>query len=307
MTLLVVMPGRDTAAVVDGLRAADPSIPVRVWPDTGPPDEVELALVWNHPPGALASLPRLRAVCSFGAGVDHVLGDPELPEDVVLTRLVDPALVTDMVEFAVGILVASRRSFVVYHDQQHRHLWRPRAYSRRRTAVVLGQGELGAAVGGALASLGWRVWGWSRSGRAGPGVTAVVGWDDLIEVVPDAEAVICLLPLTPATEGILDAELFAAMAPETLLVNLGRGRHLVEEDLLAGLAAGRPEAAWLDVFAPEPLPADHPFWDHPRITVTPHVASLTEPAAAAGLAAETWRCLRGGRPLPHRVDRSRGY
>jgi glyoxylate/hydroxypyruvate reductase A len=307
MALLILMPSRDSTELVAGLARADAGLELCVWPDLGRPESVEMVVAWNHPQGVLQQLPRLELVISYGAGVDHMLQDPTLPAGVALARIVDPQLVTDMVEYAVGAVIAWRRGWAGYAELQARAVWNPQPYASTSTVLVLGMGQLGSAVAGALAGLGQRVYGWSRSPSEVDGVTSVTGDNGLAAALPEADVVICLLPLTPETDRLIDHRLLARMRPGSLLLNLGRGRHVVEADLLAGLERGRPGAAWLDVFSEEPLPADHPFWRHPQITMTPHVASLTDPAAAARLIIAELRRLRRGEPPLHPVDRKRGY
>ena len=307
MSLLILMPGRDTAVLEETLRTRAPELVFEVWPEVGDPAAVEMAVVWNHPPGELLRYPRLEVVCSYGAGVDHLLRDPALPETVEIVRVVDPELIRDMVEYVVGAVCSWRRGFALYRDQQRLRSWRPHDYGRSRRALVLGAGELGGAVAEGLAAVGFTVTCWAtRPGRR-RGLVVVAGRPELEAALPGADVVVCLLPLTPATDGLLGAPLFAAMKPGALLVNVGRGRHLVVADLLAALDGGRPGAAWLDVFDPEPLLEASPLWSHPAVTVTPHVASLTDPRAVAGLILAVWQRHRAGEPLPHRVDRGRGY
>jgi glyoxylate/hydroxypyruvate reductase A len=307
MALLILMPERDPAELVAGLAQLDADLEVRVWPDVDRPEAVEAVVAWNHPPGVLKQLPNLQLVISYGAGVDHMLQDPSLPEGVSLARIVDPQLVTDMVEYVVGAVIAWRRGWARYAELQVRAVWDPQPYSRASSVLVLGMGQLGSAVARALTSLGHKVCGWSRSPADVDGVTSVSGNDGLVAALPEADIVICLLPLTPATDQLLDHRLLARMRPGSLLLNLGRGRHIVEPDLLAGLDRGRPGAAWLDVFADEPLPSDHLFWRHPMVTMTPHVASLTDPVSAARLIMAELHRLRRGQPPLHPVDRRRGY
>lgn len=307
MSLLLVMPGRDTEPVRDALRRASPGLDVRVWPDVGDPARVLMAVTWNHPPGCFDALPALRVISSYGAGVDHLLRDPRLPAGVPVVRVVDPNLVQDMVEYAVGAVCAWRRGFEVYRQRQQRAEWVPVPYDRDRSALVLGLGELGGAVARALAGIGFDVSGWSRTPKAIRDVRCQVGRDALEAALPAAAAVVCLLPLTPATEGILDRRLLARFRPGSLLLNLARGAHVVESDLLEALDRGRPAAAWMDVFADEPLPPEHPFWRHPAVTVTPHVASLTDPDSVAVQLVATYRRAESGGPFRHVVDPARGY
>lgn len=307
MSLLLVMPGRDTSSVETALGRAAPGLDVRVWPAVGDPADVLMAVTWNHPPGCFDALPALRVISSYGAGVDHLLRDPELPAGVPVVRVVDPNLVKDMVEYVVGAVCAWRRGFAAYRESQARPEWAPSPYGREREALVLGLGELGGAVARALVGVGFDVSGWSRTPKAIPRVRSLVGRDALEAALPEAAAVVCLLPLTPATEGLLDRRLLARFRPGALLVNVARGGHVVEVDLVEALDRGRPAAAWLDVFVDEPLPPGHPFWRHPAVTVTPHVASLTDAASVAAQLAAAYRRAEAGAPFEHVVDPVRGY
>lgn len=307
MSLLILMPGRDTAVLEETLRAGAPELELEVWPEVGDPAAVEMAVVWNHPQGELLRYPRLEVVCSYGAGVDHLLRDPELPTGAEIVRVVDPQLVRDMVEYVVGAVISWRRDLATYRCDQAERRWQPREYDRSRRALVLGAGELGGAVARGLAAVGFDAVCWATSAGDRRGVPTISGRDALESALAAADATVCLLPLTPATEGLFDASLLATMKPGSLLVNVGRGHHLVESDLVAALDRGRPAAAWLDVFDTEPLPAASPLWVNPAVTITPHVASLTDPRSVAGLILDVWRRHRVGEPLPHRVDPARGY
>ncbi len=283
-------------------------IDFRVWPELGDPAEIEVALVWRPPPGLLARLPRLRLIQALSAGVDALLADPTLP-DVPLCRMVDASLTTTMVEFVTTVVLFFHRDLDHYARQQRAAIWRQRAPQPAAATRVglMGLGVLGRAVAERLTGLGFTVRGWSRTRHALEGVTTFAGADGLAPFLGGCDILICLLPLTPATEGILDARLFAALPPGAVVVNVGRGRHLVAQDLLDALDCGRLRAAWLDVFADEPLPPDHPFWRHPRIHLTPHVAAWTHPESAADVVVDNLRRLEAGAPLRHRVDRTRGY
>jgi len=307
MALLVVMPQRDPSALVDALSALDPGLEVRVWPRCGDPTEIVAAVTWNHPPGELARFPNLRLVSSYGAGVDHLLADPTLPTDVVLARFVDDRLADDMAEYVLTAVLAWRRGWAAHRDAQRAARWEPRPYPRSTAVLVLGLGRLGGAAARRLAAAGFPTTGWSRTPRDVPGIPSVHGPEGLREALPQADVVVCMLPLTPATEGILDCRLFAAVRPGAYLIHVGRGRHLVEDDLLAALDEGRLAGACLDVFAEEPLPVGHPFWSDPRITVTPHVAALTDPASIAEQLVADLQAVARGEPVRHPVDRARGY
>jgi glyoxylate/hydroxypyruvate reductase len=260
------------------------------------PAEVRAAVVANPPPGSLQGFPALGLIQSLWAGVDRLLADATLPEGVPLARMVDPAMSAAMAETALWAVIALQRDFFDYAAQQRAGQWRqhPQRRADDLRVLVLGQGEMGRAVTERLVAHSCRVSGWRRG-------------DDLWVRLPQADVVLNLLPLTPATRGLVDARFLAALPPGASLVNLARGGHVVEADLLAALDTGRLRHAVLDVFATEPLPAGHPFWTHPRVTVLPHVAAATDPRSAAAVVAANLRALAAGAPLAHRVGRERGY
>jgi len=307
MAVLLLMPSRDTSDLAAALARLEPGLDVRVWPKVGDAAAIEVAVCWSHPPGSLLDLPRLRAILSYGAGVDHLLGDPRLPEGVPIARFVDPGLARDMAEYVLTAVLAHRRGIPRYLEQQRTRTWDPHPYRPAGTALVLGLGRMGLAAARLLAAVGLEVRGWSRTPHEHEGLTCFTSEDGLAQGLAGADHVICLLPLTPATEGMLGRSLLARMAPGSQLVNAGRGRHLDEQALLEALDAGRPAAAWLDVFADEPLPGDHPFWTHPAITITPHVASLTDPAAVAAQVVECLHRVRSGELPGNLVDPVQGY
>ena len=270
---------------------------------------VDIALAANPAWGELASYPNLRFVQSLWAGVDRLLGDPALPRNVTIARLIDPAMAQSMVEGAVAATMFVHRQLPAYLRQQHHRTWRqlPQPMASRRTVGVLGFGQMGQPVCTALAALGFRVHAWGQHPRND--TTIVYSWGDtgLQNMLMEAEILLNLLPLTPATQGILNQQLFARLPEGAALINLGRGAHLVDDDLLDALSSERLGHAVLDVFHQEPLPTNHPFWLHPRITVLPHVAATTDPATAAPIAVQNIVAFRAGRPLTGLVSRSLGY
>jgi glyoxylate/hydroxypyruvate reductase len=286
-----------------------PELEIRVWPEIGDPAEIDAALVWRPPPGVLATLPNLKLVASLGAGVDHIFADPHLPARMPVTRLVDPYMTVAMSEYVLWQVLRLHRQDLAYLDQQRAMVWRqlPQPNAAERRVGVLGLGVLGSDAALKLKVLGFEVAGWSRSEKRIPGISCFHGQDGLAAMLARTEIVVCLLPLTAATAGILDRRLFAALPRGAAIVNCARGRHLVEADLIAALDAGQLSAAALDVFADEPLPPDHPFWSHRGIAVTPHIAAATHAPTAAVVVAENLRRLSDGRPLLHRVDASEGY
>jgi glyoxylate/hydroxypyruvate reductase A len=273
--------------------------------------QADVAVVANPQPGSLSRVRGLRLIQSLWAGVDRLMADATVPAQVPLARMVDPAMTAAMVESALWAVTALHRGFFTYARQQQQAQWvqHPQRRADEVQVLVLGLGTMGAAVSTALAAQGYGVTAWRR--REGPpgssGVPVLHGAQGLETGLAAAEVVLNLLPLTPHTRGLIDAAFLGRMKAGAALVNFGRGGHVVEADLLAALAAGRLAHAVLDVFATEPLPADHPFWQHPCVTVLPHVAALTDLRSAADVVASNLARLQAGHPLLHLVDRARGY
>ena len=308
MALLFHSPDEDAGAWRAALLRHLPDLDVRLWPEMGDATEIDTALVWRAPPGLLAGLPNLRLILSLGAGVDAMLADPTLP-DLPLCRLVDPSLTRMMGEFVLTLVLKYHRQLDVFAAAQRERDWRfalpplPAATS----VGILGLGELGSHAARVLRDHGFAVSGWSRGRRDIEGVATYASAAGLSPFLARSSILVCLLPLTEETRGILDASLFARLPAGARLINVGRGAHLVEADLLEALARGQIAHASLDCFTTEPLPPEHPFWAHPRIDLTPHVASFADPASAAAGVADNIRRLRAGLPLRHLVDRAKGY
>ena len=286
-----------------------PTLDIRIWPQTGDPAQIDYALVWRPEPGLLAALPKLRLILSLGAGVDHILCDPQLPREVPIVRLVDPYLTEAMSEYVVLQVLRLHRQDFDYRTQQQAGIWREldQKNAGERPVGILGFGEIGQDAARKLAALGFPVRGWTRAARTVAGFRTWAGAAGLPQFLAGSEIVVCLLPLTAETQGILCAGNFAVLPRGAGLVNAGRGAHLVEEDLIPALDSGQLGGAALDVFRDEPLPPGHPFWRHPRIQVTPHIAGTTNPATAAPIVLDTIRRLEEGRALLNRVDPARGY
>ena len=282
---------------------------LRVWPEIGNPAKIDYALVWRPEPGFLASLPNLKLILSLGAGVDHLLGDPQLPRHLPIVRLVDPHMTDAMSEYVVLQVLRLHRRDLDYRAQQEARVWREldQQNAVERRVGILGLGELGQDAARKLKALGFDVAGWSRSEKSFAGIASYAGDAGLAQLLGRSEILVCLLPLTAETEGILNASTLARLPKGAALVNAARGAHLVEGDLLQALASGRISGAVIDVFHEEPLPWDHPFWHHPRVVVTPHVAAFTNPATAAPIILDNIRRFEEGRPLLNQVDPSRGY
>ena len=283
-----------------------PELELVEWPARGP---IDAALAWQPPAGALAALGALRIVHALGAGVEELLADPGLAPGVPVVRLVDPSMTRAMGEYVqLQVLRLHRRDFD-YRAQQAAQVWRelPQRAPDECRIGILGLGVLGSEAALRLKVLGFDVAGWSRQERKQKGIPCYWGKDGLAALIQRSDILVCLLPLTPETENILDARLFAALPRGAAVVNCGRGAHLVEDDLLDALASGQVAAAALDVFRSEPLPPTHPFWSHPRIVVTPHAAAATNPRTAAPIVAAALRRFAAGKRPANLVDRARGY
>lgn len=313
MDILFHESGGDPSQWLDALQTALPEARLRAWApgDVAPAD---YALVWKPPLEVLQGRVGLKAVFNLGAGVDAILAflaqHPQaLPASVPLVRLEDAGMARQMVHYATHAVLGHFRDMDAYAAQQARSEWRrlPARRMEDHPVGVLGLGVLGGAVAQALVGLGFRVRGWSRSARGLPGVEVFAGAAALTDFAAGLQVAINLLPSTPETENILDARFFARLADGSRVVNLARGAHLVEADLLAGLAAGRPGSAVLDVFREEPLPAGHPFWLHPRVVVTPHVSALTLVSDSVAQIAAKIRALEAGGTISGVVERARGY
>lgn len=294
---------------VEQLQGLLPEIPCRPWSDPGDPDDIEIAVVWKPPPGELKRYTNLRLIVSIGAGVDHVLTDPELPKDVPIIRTTGGDLKIRMREYVCLQVLRLHRRLPEIEAAQAERRWlqliEPPAQERR--VGILGLGDLGGDCARTLAMIGFDVRGWSRGTKSIEGVASFAGEDALGTFLEDTEILVCLLPLTKATSGILNRELFDRLPKGASIVNAARGEHLVEDDLLDALDRGQIGAAALDVFTREPLPAASPFWGHPNVLVTPHVASLIDPAAGGRTIAANIRKFLDGEPIRDMVNRERGY
>lgn len=292
------------------LLAVDPSLEIRLFPDVGDPAEIEAAVVWTaHDMMELRRYPNLKLIVSMGAGVDHLLRPPGPPPGIPVARLKDVLLTSAMAEWVLLNVLRFHRQDPEYRALQQRKEWlelsAPSTAERR--IGILGIGELGSASARALTALGFPVMGWSRSAKTLPGVQTFHGADGLMAMAAQSDILICLLPLTPHTRGVLNAKLLSALPRGAYVINGARGGHMVAEDMLAALDSGHIAGAALDVFEPEPLPPESGFWSHPKVFLTPHAASITIPSSVAPQVVENIHNMRAGRPLINLVDFSLGY
>lgn len=290
---------------LQGLQAALPGHDVLLKAD----GDIDYAVVSRPPPGALASIHGLKVVFSVNAGIEALLTPGVVPAGIPIVRMVDDGLTEGMLEWVLAATLAWHRNLFEYRALQLSLTWAPKqeVLARDRQVCVLGAGELGGRVAAALAQIGFNTKTWSRTPKQIAGVVSLFGADKLEDAVADCEILINLLPLTPATENLLDRRLFSRLRRHAVVINAGRGGHVVDQDVLDALDGGQLRAAVLDVFREEPLPLSHPFWRHPGVYLTPHVAAPTHAASSLAAIAENIRGFEAGSPLRNVVDLTRGY
>jgi glyoxylate/hydroxypyruvate reductase A len=293
----------------NALLALQPDLDIRAWPEIGNHQEIDFALVWKHPIGALTEFPHLKAIASLGAGVDHVMVDPHLKQSVPIVRVVDPYMANDIVQYVTAITLHYMRRMDHWAALQKQKKWlkEPPFTLADKTIGIMGLGFLGGKAAHIFKELGLKVAGWRSSPKQMKDMKTYAGETGFAEFLSQSQVLICMLPLTKSTRHILNQHTFAQLPKGAYLINVGRGQHLVEEDLLAALDSQQLSGACLDVFSHEPLPADHPFWTHPQIRVTPHIASVTNAATAAPQVLENYQRLLAGLPLLNLVDIDKGY
>ena len=309
MSILFISKADSPTEWQQALASLDPEIGFQVWPDSGKPEDIEVALVWKHPPGALLGLPNLKLIQSLGAGVDHIFMDPKLPTNVPIARLVDAELTRQMVEYVVLAVLSRHRRLDSIRGAQLLRDWQvipPVPVSCSRIGI-LGFGEIGRATGNSLVNLGFKVASWTRTPHTVGAVASYHGPEGFTSLLQKSDILICLLPLVSKTRGLLNAEAFATLPTDAYVINVARGAHLIEQDLLAAIDNGHLSGAWLDVFDAEPLPSNHPFWAHPKIVVTPHLAGLTVASSAASQVVHNLQLVRIGKPPQNLVDPTVGY
>ncbi|CAN7418323.1 glyoxylate/hydroxypyruvate reductase A [Pseudoduganella sp. LjRoot289] len=285
-----------------------PDLPFRIWPDIGDPREVRYLAAWQPPEDLAARFPNLEVLFSTGAGTDQ-FDFSVIPGSLPVVRMVESGIINGMVEYATLGVLSAHRDWRTYSGQQREGDWkvhRVHPASSRRVGV-LGLGVLGRAVLDSVRRFGFPCAGWSRSPRQIDGVECHAGADGLGQFLARTDILICLLPLTDSTRGILSKPLFDQLPQGATVINVGRGGHLMQEDLLQALDQGQLGGAVLDVCEPEPLPPGHPFWTHPKVVLTPHIASMTQPETAVDAVVDNIRRHREGLPMTGLVDRASGY
>jgi glyoxylate/hydroxypyruvate reductase A len=310
MTIIVSHPSHEKIDWwIEQLQVLLPEWTIRSIHDPGDVEAVTYAVVWKPAEGAFLLFPNLKAIVSLGAGIDHVLADTKLPRQVPIIRTVGTDLTQRMREYVALHVLRHHRDMPTISANQRERRWKQLVVppATNRTVGVMGLGNLGGTAASTLAALGFETLGWSRTQRDIEGITTFTGEAEFTAFLSRCEILVCLLPLTDATTGILDAKLFAKLPKGASVINAGRGPHLIDDDLFAALDSGQLSHATLDVFHVEPLPSEHPFWTHPKVTVTPHIASLIDaPTGSRIVAANIERFEREG-SVADLADAERGY
>jgi glyoxylate/hydroxypyruvate reductase len=274
------------------------------------PQQIDYFVGFRPPHGFLKGLPRLKAIFSLGAGVDGFLRDPEFPRHLPVVRFVDETLQREMAQYVTMHCLIIHRQQRAFDTAQNEKIWRQRMLTRPSRELrigILGMGDIGAVTAERLLMFDFQVFGWSRTRKTVPGVTSFAGPQELPGFLAQCDIMVCMLPLTPETEGIMNARLFAGLPQGAWVMNVGRGGHCNEQDLLAALDSDHLAGAVLDVFQTEPLPPDNVLWTHPKVTVTPHIAGITDPRNAAAFVVDCVTRAQSGAPFKNVVDLNRGY
>lgn len=306
MSIAIISPGRDVRHWVKIFNKLDPSVDIQVFPEFVDKDSVELAILWQHPIGILNQFPNLKLICSMGAGVDHILKDPEIPLSLPITRIIDPGLTEPMTNYVLMGILNFQRQLFRYQANQKRKVWDMSNPELDTRVGVMGVGALGGDVLKKLKIIGFEVFGYGNTPKENTPFPYFHG-NELPLFLEKVNLIVCMLPLTPHTENMLNIEFFRKCNKGTYIINVARGNHLVEEDLLTAIDEGFISGAFLDVFRKEPLPIEHPFWNSDKITVTPHIASVTNPNSAIPQIIENYKRIKNHEPLLNQINPILGY
>lgn len=309
MAIVIIRQDKKIDLWKNALLRANPELKVYSYLEEHPKEDIVMALIWKHPEGSLSGYPNLKCIASAGAGVDYIFEDATAPKHVPITRVVDPYLASDMSEHVLAVILAHLKNLNTYKLQQVNNIWKPRDYKRIKdvTVGILGLGELGALTALDLVRTGFEVQGWSRSKKNIGGVNTFAGTNELSGFLNTTDILVCLLPLTPETKGFINTELLAQLPKDAYVINVARGGHVVDADLLEQLDAEHISGACLDVYHQEPLATSHPFWQHKKVHMTPHYASVSDTNSVIPQILENYQNLREGYKLLNEVDREKGY
>ncbi|MEK6478071.1 glyoxylate/hydroxypyruvate reductase A [Catalinimonas sp. 4WD22] len=307
MGIVLIFNDRPAEPWKNELLKVDSKLKIDIWPEIEDSSSYTTAVVWKHPKGLLNQFPNLKLIHSLGAGVDHILSDPDLPP-ASICRVVDEKLAADMSNYIIaGIINYQRKLRQIWHNQQLKRWEKVLPLAHPLKIGILGLGVLGQDVARKLLLLGYEVYGYSQSPKELEGINTFTGEKGLEDMLMQVNVLVCLLPLTSKTKNFLNHSIFAKLQKGSYLINVARGEHLVEEDLIQALKNEQLGGALLDVFHEEPLPSNHPFWELSNVTITPHIASITNPASAARQVVENHKRILSGQALIHQIDNDKEY
>lgn len=294
---------------ISGIKKNDPEFEIEVYPNDTDREETEFMLSFLPDKDVFKHYPNLKVVASMGAGVQAILKNPSLPKNVTVTKVVQKEHQQDMAEFVLGLILNHTRRLFLYSQYKTEKNWQPRAYKSAPdiTVGIMGIGAIGQVIADLLLKVGFKVTGWSRSKKELDGIKTFYGKEQRNGFLKTAEVLVCVLPLTDETTGILNAEVFEQLPKGAFVINVGRGQELVDEDLIKAIDSGHLSGAGLDVFHEEPLPKSHPFWEHPKVMVLPHTAGHTHPVKAAKDILYNYKAMKTGAPLINTIDLKKGY
>ncbi len=309
MSIILIFNNKDPKPWAKSLKEKLPQTTIQVYPNVENPDLVTFSVCWKPEKNVLNQFPNLKVIQSVGASIDHITRTQVIKNEHIIARIVDENLSNDMWEFLLAAVMSHLKNTPQYLRQQGDKIWQQMGYGliKNTTISILGLGKIGTFVAAKFAELGFIVKGWSQSEKTIRKVECFVGKSGFESFLKDTDILINILPLTGATENILDKKVLKQVKKSAFLINVGRGEHLVELDLIELLDEGFLSGALLDVFRIEPLPKEHPFWVHPKIQITPHIASLTNVETAAAQVAENYRHFMSRKGLHNIVSTMKGY
>ena len=306
--IVMICPERNNVSTwVEYFKKENPELTVEVYPNDTNREQTEFVAAWNPPTEALAKYPNLKVIASMAAGVKHITSK-KIPDGVKITRVKDEYLNYDLSYYVLNATLNYLRDIPSYFQLQQKNTWERLTYKRPEevTVGILGFGNIGQAIGQLLVKNDFKVLGWSRSKKEAEGIETFKE-NELNTFLSRSEILVCMLPHTQETEDILNKELFQQLPKGAYLINVGRGAHLQEEEFLKALETKQLSGATLDVFKTEPLPEEHPFWSHEKISITPHTASITNPKTIVPKMVENFERMKNNQPLKDAVDLKKGY
>lgn len=309
MSIVVIRQDDKIKMWVEAIRTIAPEIEVYSYLEEHNQKEVEVALVWKHPKGSISPYPNLKYIASSGAGVDFIFEDDNVPKNLPITRIVDTTLASDMSEYVIAVIFSHLKNLNEYKINQINKSWKPKGYSRIAdfTIGIMGLGALGSVLSKDLLKFGFKAQGWSLSKKSINNLKTFTGVDEFDTFLATTQILICLLPLTNTTTHILNKDLFEKLPKGAYIINVARGGHLVDSDLIEAINNKHLSGATLDVYHQEPLPKKHPFWKHEKINMTPHYASVSDPNSVIPQIIENYKRMKSGKTLLNLVSKSKGY